>query len=124
MANTVLIVDDNRHLREVLAAALRHRGFGTVEAATGSEAIKKAISEKPDAIMVDLELPDMTGPQVALILKTTPGTKTIPIIGWTAYIEREYRDSALSAGMVDCLIKPIPLAGIAEKLQKFIFSER
>ena len=124
MSNTVLIVDDNRHLREVLATALRHKGFGTVEAATGSEAIKKAVSEKPDAIMVDLELPDMKGSQLARILKTTSDTKTIPIIGWTAYAESEYRDSALSAGMVDCLVKPIPLAVIAEKLQKFIFSER
>jgi CheY-like chemotaxis protein len=124
MAKTVLIVDDNYHLRQILGSVLRQNGFGIVEAGSGSEAIQKAISEKPDVIMLDLELPDMTGTNVARMLKNELTTAAIPIVGLTAFIGSQYRDSALEAGMVDCLVKPVPLAVISKKLDEFIFSAR
>lgn len=80
---------------------------------TGAEAIKKAIAEKPDVIMLDLELPDMEGAKVARILKNHSHTATIPIVGWTGYIGTDHKRSALSAGMVGCLVKPLSVATIA-----------
>jgi CheY-like chemotaxis protein len=65
---------------------LQREGFQSLEAGTGVEAIKKAIAEKPDVIMLDLELPDMEGAKVARILKNHSHTATIPIVGWTGYI--------------------------------------
>jgi len=124
MPKTVLLVDDNTELRTVLAARLRRRGFEILEAGTGAEAIKKAISEKPHVILVDLHLPDITGPYVARILKNHPDTAAIPIVGWTGFIGREHKEAALSAGMVDCLVKPLSLETIAKKLDEFIFFER
>ena len=65
MAKTVLIVDDNQHLREILASILRHSGYQPLEAATGKEAIRKAVAEKPQVILLDLDLPDIKGLDVA-----------------------------------------------------------
>lgn len=88
------------------------------------EAIKKAIAEKPDVIMLDLELPDMEGAKVARILKNHSYTATIPIVGWTGYIGTDHKRSALSADMVGCLVKPLSLTTIARTLDQFIFSTR
>ena len=70
MAKTVLIVDDNHRLREILACALQREGFKTLEAGTGLEAIQTAVVNTPDVIMLDLELPDMEGTNVARFLKS------------------------------------------------------
>ena len=59
MPKIVLIVDDDQHLREILAAMLRFSGYEISEAATGTEAVSKAISEKPDLILLDIELPQI-----------------------------------------------------------------
>ena len=103
---------------------LQREGFQSLEAGTGVEAIKKAIAEKPDVIMLDLELPDMEGAKVARILKNHSYTATIPIVGWTGYIGTDHKRSALSAGMVGCLVKPLSLTTIARTLDQFIFSTR
>ena len=79
------------------------------------EAIKKAIAEKPDVIMLDLELPDMEGAKVARILKNH---------SYTATIGTDHKRSALSADMVGCLVKPLSLTTIARTLDQFIFSTR
>ena len=68
-AKHVLIVEDNLHLRRILAGALEHRGYTISEATTGDEAIVTAIKENPKLILLDLSLPDMTGTEAARALK-------------------------------------------------------
>src|SRR6476660_4958549 len=74
--------------------------------------------------MLDLESPDIEGANVARILKNHSHTATIPIVGWTGYIGIDHKRSALSAGMVGCLVKPLSLATIARTLDQFTFSTR
>ena len=62
---SVLIVDDNQHLREILSAILTFSGYEISSAATGTQAINKALSEKPNLILMELELPDMSGAEAA-----------------------------------------------------------
>ena len=59
IGRSVLIVEDNLHLRRILAGALEHRGYTISEATTGDEAIVTAIKENPKLILRDLSLPDM-----------------------------------------------------------------
>ena len=120
MAKIVLIVDDDEHLREILATMLRFSGYEIAQAATGAEAVNKAVSLKPDLILLDINLPDIKGPEVSRAIKNNPTTAHIPIIGCSAYFGSEYRKEALEAGMVDYLVKPISLETIQAKIEKFI----
>ena len=120
MAKTVLIVDDNQHLREILASILRHSGYQPLEAATGKEAIRKAVAEKPQVILLDLDLPDIKGLDVARTIKATAGSSHIPIVACSASSDWECRDEALHAGMSEYLQKPITFAAIKAVIDKFI----
>ena len=74
IGRSVLIVEDNLHLRRILAGALEQRGYTISEATTGDEAIVTAIKENPKLILLDLTLPDMTGSEAARALKQNPQT--------------------------------------------------
>jgi CheY-like chemotaxis protein len=124
MAKNVLIVDDNEHLRKILAAILRFSGYEIVEAATGAQAIQKAASTQPSLILMDFELPDMNGADAARLIRQNPATAHIPIVGCSAFIGSEWRERALAAGMVDYFVKPISAELIKAKIEKFIVSEK
>ena len=86
MAKTVLIVDDHEHLRHILASILRFSGYEILEAGTGTQAIEKAVSAKPNLILLDLDLPDITGIDAARVIKKNPTTANIPIVACSALI--------------------------------------
>lgn len=120
MTKTVLIVDDNEHLREILASILRYSGYETVEAGTGTQAIQKAAAAHPNVILLDLDLPDIKGMDVARKIKKTPAMAHIPIIACSASSGWEWRDEALRAGMVEYLQKPISFAAMKAIIDQFI----
>jgi CheY-like chemotaxis protein len=124
MAKRILIVDDNEHLRQILASILRFSGYEISEAATGTQAIEKAVSTKPNLILLDLDLPDMTGADAAQAICKDQRTAGIPIVGCSAFLGLEWREVALRAGMVDDLEKPVDAAAIRTKIQKFVLSEK
>ena len=124
IGRSVLIVEDNLHLRRILAGALEHRGYTISEATTGDEAIVTAIKENPKLILLDLTLPDMTGAKAAGALKQNPQTAHIPIVGCSAHFGSEWREQALRSGMVGYVQKPVPLKEIETVIEQFILLER
>jgi len=120
MPKSVLIVDDNEHLREIFSSILRFSGYKIVEAASGTEAIEKAASAQPHLILLDLVLPDMNGIDVARSIKRNRRSTHIPIIGLSAFSTGEKREDSLTAGMVDYLRKPISSQVLKAKVEKFI----
>ena len=122
MTKNVLIVDDNRDLRRMLAMFLQSRGYETSEAASGHEAIQTAIATNPNLIVLDLKLPDMNGIDVVQAIRNHPRAVHIPIIGCSAYSATEFREEALRAGMAEYLQKPISAAEIETVIKQFIFS--
>jgi CheY-like chemotaxis protein len=123
-AKNVLIVDDNGDLRRILALFLQSRGYETSEAATGHEAIEIAIVEKPDIILLDLNLPDMKGTDAARKIRKYPSTAHIPIVGCSAYSEVELVQEALRAGITDYAQKPFSATAIATIIEQLILSKR
>jgi len=124
MPKKVLIVEDNRYLREILASILHSSGYVIMEAATGLQGVEIALAEQPTLILLDLDLPDITGIETARVLKENPLTTDIPIIACSAMSGSEWRDVALRAGIVDYLQKPISLAIIKAKIVQYTLFER
>jgi CheY-like chemotaxis protein len=120
MGNSVLIVEDNDHLRKILASILRFSGYQVSEAVSGIEAIDKAVLVKPSLILLDLSLPDMSGIDVARAIKKNRLTTEIPIIACSAYSREEEMEDAFRAGIVDYLQKPISATIIKAKIQEFV----
>jgi CheY-like chemotaxis protein len=120
MVKKILVVDENEHLRQILTSILQFSGYETSEAENGKEAIEKAISAKPNLILMDLELPDMTGAEAVKAICEDPRTAHIPIVGCSAYLGWEFREAALRAGIIDFLQKPVPAAVIRTKIEEFI----
>lgn len=83
----ILIVDDDMTLRELYEERIRAEGYQIVSASDGEEAIKKANSEKPDVILLDIMMPKINGIDVMKNLRSFDETKDIPIIILTALIQ-------------------------------------
>ena len=122
MAKSVLIIEDNEHVREIFVSMLRSAGYEILDAGTGTQGIEKALSAKPNLILLDLDLPDMTGMDTARAIRKNSTTAHIPIIACSAWSGREWREEALRAGMVEYLQKPIPSELIKAKVREFILS--
>ena len=120
-ARKILIVDDNDNVRSFLVLLLEQSGgYETIEAASGEEAVEKAISGKPDLILMDIRLPDISGVDATKAIRNNPSTAQIPIIAFSALLPIGWKEQALKAGMVAYLQKPIDFELLMETIQKFI----
>src|ERR1700720_2221001 len=120
MAKRILIVEDHKDSRDVLVALLQFSGYQITEAGTGLQALEKARSEKPDLIVMDLQLPGMMGIEAAKILKEDKSTAHIPIIAYTALLNENLKEEALKVGMESFLEKPASMELIKQTIQKYI----
>lgn len=107
---TVLIVDDDPHVRKLLELLLQHEGYRTRTAVSGEEALATIKYAQPDLILLDVMMPGMDGCQVASHLKGNAETSSIPIIMLTALSDRSSRLAALEAGVEEFLSKPVDRA--------------
>jgi two-component system cell cycle response regulator DivK len=120
-ASRILVVDDNDDVRYILLVLLeRSGGYETLEAATGQEAVEKAISERPDLILMDIRLPDISGVDATKAIKNNPRTGQIPIVAYSALPLVGWKQQAFQAGMVAYLQKPVNLKLLMVTIQKFI----
>jgi DNA-binding response OmpR family regulator len=102
----ILVVDDEEDILELLRFNLTKEGFAVVCAASGEEALKSALSNRPDLILLDLLLPGMDGLAVARRLKQDGSTKEIPVIMVTAKGEEADIVTGLEVGAEDYITKP------------------
>ena len=107
MAGTILIVDDVATNGIVLKVKLAAAYYGTLQAVSGTEALCLAGTEKPDLVLLDVELPDIGGIEVCRRLKANPATRHIPVVMLTAYRDPARRIEALRAGAEDLYWKPV-----------------
>lgn len=103
---TILIVEDEEDIRQLLTFNLQREGFATLESGDGKQGLEKARSHKPDLILLDVMLPGMDGFQVCRELERDPVTACIPIIMLTARGEEIDRIVGLELGADDYVVKP------------------
>ncbi len=102
----ILAVDDEEDILELLRFNLTKEGFAVLCATSGEEALKSALSSRPDLILLDLLLPGMDGLEVARRLKSDPSTQDIPVIMVTAKGEEADIVTGLEVGAEDYITKP------------------
>jgi two-component system phosphate regulon response regulator PhoB len=113
---TVLIVDDEKDLRQLIDFNLKQAGYRTLHAATGEEALAQVARHAPHMILLDLNLPDLAGTEVARRLKADPDTREIPIVMLTARGGEADRIAGFELGAEDYVPKPFSVRELVLRL--------
>jgi CheY-like chemotaxis protein len=107
MAETILITEDNPRNMRLMEAVLRPHGYTILKAVNGEEALELTIREKPALILLDMQLPRLSGLEVTRKLKQMPDFVHIPIVAVTAYAMKGDKEKFIEAGCDAYLSKPI-----------------
>ncbi len=111
----VLLVEDNEANRDMLARRLQRRGYEVILAVNGAEGVSKTLSDKPDIVLMDINLSGMNGWEATQQLKANLQSKNVPVIALTADAMAGDSEKALAAGCDDYDTKPIDLPRLLEK---------
>ena len=107
VAKRILVIDNEQYIQEVAQICLRTvAGWQVVTAGSGSEGLSKAEAEQPDAILLDVMMPDMDGPTTFQKLQANPATRHIPVILLTAKMQASDRRRYADMGMLAAIAKP------------------
>ncbi len=121
MAKTILIIEDDKFLRELIVQKLIKEGYDTSEAVDGEEGIKKIKEEKPDLVLLDLILPGIDGFEVLARMREESTLSSIPVIILSNLGQKEDVEKGLKMGAVDYLIKAHFTPGeIIEKIKNVL----
>ena len=116
---TILVVEDNAITRQIIRLSLSAQGYSIVEAEDGATAISKMAEYQPDLVIQDLALPDMDGLTLAQTLRGLPGREDVPIVAFSAFVDRleEARATeALFKAFVPKPIEPSKLVALVKRL--------
>lgn len=116
----VLVVEDNDINRELIREILEDEGYRINEAENGREGVAKAEAEIPDLILMDIEMPEMTGLEATRLLKEKPATSRVPVIVLTGLNETEDRIKAFNCGAMDYLTKPFNTLELLARVKSYI----
>jgi CheY-like chemotaxis protein len=108
----ILVVDDDRLIRQMVRDLLEIASYFVEEAVDGADGLTQAAAFHPDLILLDLMLPDMDGYTVCRTLKADQATRAIPVIFLTASNDIAVKRQASAAGAAACLTKPFELNGL------------
>ncbi len=121
MTKRILLIDDEETIQEVVQVGIEIEAGWQVEiASSGSEGINLAQSQQPDAILLDVMMPDMDGISTLSNLKTNDKTRAIPVIFLTAKTQTTEKDQLQSLGVVDVITKPFNSMTLASQIAKIL----
>lgn len=115
----VLIVEDNALNLKLLHDILEYHGYSILTTGRGEEAVEFARQHRPDLILMDIQLPDITGMEAARRLKADEQTRTIPIIAVTAFAMSGDRAMILESGCDDYVSKPFNVSEFLKLIERY-----
>lgn len=116
----ILVADDSRNIIELLKYNFEKKGYGVIEAYDGEQTINKALSEKPDIIILDINMPLKDGFEVCRVLRNTPQTLNIPIIILSGRSKEFDRLTGFSFGADDYVVKPFKVEELIERADSLL----
>ena len=120
VAKTVLIVEDNELNMKLFHDLLDAHGYKTLQTRSGIEALKIAREQRPDLILMDIQLPEVSGLEVTRWLKDDEELREIPVIAVTAFAMKGDEEKIREGGCESYIAKPISVANFVETVKKFL----
>lgn len=120
MSKTVLIVEDNELNMKLFNDLLEAHGINTIETRDGNGVLDIARERKPDLILMDIQLPEISGLDVTKLLKADSELKSIPVIAVTAFAMKGDEEKIREGGCEDYISKPISVTQFIEVIQKYL----
>jgi two-component system cell cycle response regulator DivK len=116
----ILIVEDDRLSLILLRQLLTAQGYEILQSSEGWDGINRARNERPDLIVMDIKLPDISGLDATLLLKKDDQTKDIPIIAVTACVTPGDKENALRSGCDAYIAKPVNMTNLLRTVEAFL----
>ena len=120
MSKKVLIVEDNELNKKLFNDLLEAHGYATVQTRNGMEALDLVRVHRPDLILMDIQLPEVSGLQVTQWIKDDPSLRHIPVIAITAFAMKGDEEKIRQGGCEAYLSKPISVVKFLETVRNFI----
>jgi DNA-binding response OmpR family regulator len=120
MAKKILVIEDDPATSRLVDYSLRHEGFEVVRASNGLEGIRKAHTEAPDLVILDVMLPGLDGFEICHRLKSDAATARLPIMMFSAKAQEIDKTTGLKVGADEYLTKPAAPAEIVGRVQKLL----
>lgn len=117
---TILVIEDNPLNLKLVRDVLQHAGFTVVSAATGEEGVIIATEQPPDLVLMDLQLPGITGTEALRRLRSHPSSRGVPVVAVTAFAMRKDRKLAKDAGFDGFVEKPISTRALPAQVERFL----
>jgi two-component system cell cycle response regulator DivK len=116
----ILYIEDNLDNMTLVKRVLEIEGYEVIEAGNGKDGLAKAMSNRPDIIITDINLPDIDGYEITDTLKRAKETAHIPVIAMTANVMKKDRESVLQAGCDGYISKPIDIDELPSQIENFL----
>lgn len=120
MAKRILVVEDHEENRRIMRDLLTHAGYEMLEALTGEDGVAAAGRERPDLILMDIQLPGLDGYEATRRIKGDPALRHIPIIAVTSYALSGDDLKALAAGCDAYVTKPFSPRALLGKVREYL----
>jgi two-component system, cell cycle response regulator DivK len=120
MAGTILIVEDNDLNMKLFRDLLEAHGFGTLQAKNGTEALKLIHEHSPDLVIMDMQLPEVSGLEVTQLIKSDESIRSIPVVAVTAFAMKGDEERIREGGCEAYLSKPISVGKFIETIRHFL----
>jgi len=116
----ILIIEDNEKNMYLMDFLLKKNNYEVIKAVSGNEGVKIALKERPDLILMDIQLPDIDGLEAAGLIRESKAGKKIPIIAVTSYAMSGDRERLIKGGCTGYIEKPINIKSFLSEIKKYL----
>ena len=116
----ILVVEDNPKNLKLLRDVLRYSGYEVIEATSGEDGVRLAASEKPDLILMDLQLPGIDGAEALRRIRAGERSPGVPVVAVTAFAMDDDRQHAFASGFNGYVEKPISVRRLPQQVRDFL----
>jgi two-component system cell cycle response regulator DivK len=115
--SSILIVEDNEKNMKLVRDILAHHGHRVIEAATGEDGVRLALGEKPELILMDIQLPDISGVDALARIRNDPALDAVPVLAVSASVMPDEQQRIVSSGFDAFIAKPISIKPFLEAVR-------